>query len=366
MLPMEQRRPNIFIIFFFAVFLVLIATAFLFVKPFFHAFVWAIILSLVFFPLHQGATRLFRGHRTLSASLLTLIAVVVVIIPAFFMILKLVQQGVELYHQGVTYLQSDKLDHLIQNVTEKKYISEAREQLAAYGITLPSIREFLIGKLEFIGGFLLSQTKAIVLNVMAFLLNAFVTIVIFFFLLRDGQQFFTHLKELLPLKQDDKEYVFKTLYDTTRGVVLGISVSALVQGTTLFIGYLIIGIPNSLFWGLLTFIAAFIPIVGVGLTWLPLCVYAWINCGIGKAVFLLVYGYIFISIADNFIRPYLTSEKVKIHLLLLLISIFGGLHLFGILGIFLGPLIMATLLAFVKIYRREYVMDSPSANGTKK
>lgn len=361
---MEQRRPNIFIVFFFAVFLVLIFTAFLFVKPFFNAFVWAIILSLVFFPLHLMITSLFRGHRTLSASLLTLIAVVVVIIPTFFMILKLVQQGVELYHQGVTYLQSDKLDHLIQNVTEKKYIAQAREQLATYGITLPSIREFLVGKLEFLGGLLLSQTKAIVLNVMSFLLNAFCTIVIFFFLLRDGQQFFIRLKELLPLKQDDKEYVFKTLYDTTRGVVLGISVSALVQGTTLFIGYLITGIPNALFWGLLTFIAAFIPIVGVGLTWLPLCVYAWINIGIGKAVFLLVYGYIFICIADNFIRPYLTSEKVKIHILLLLISIFGGLHLFGILGIFLGPLVMATLLAFVKIYRREYV-QSPDSETKK-
>ncbi|HRZ87047.1 MAG TPA: AI-2E family transporter [bacterium] len=352
---MNGNRPHLFIVFFFAVFLVLIFTVFLFVKPFFDSFAWAVILSLVLFPLFQAVTRLFRGRRTVAAGLITLIALTLIIIPAFFMIMKLVQQSVGLYHQAAAYLQSDAIDRLFQQAATQKHVAQAKEQLAAYGITVPSIREFLVGRLDNVGTFLFDQTRTIVLHTASFLIGAFCTVMIFFFLLRDGELFFKTLKELLPLKQEDKEYVFRTLYDTTRGVVLGMSVSALVQGASLFAGYLIVGIPNCLFWGLVTFIAAFIPIVGVGITWLPLCVYAWINFGIGKALFLLVYGYIMVSIADNFIRPYLTSEKVKIHILLLIVSIFGGLHLFGIIGLFLGPLVMATLLAFIKIYRREYV-----------
>ncbi|MDP8263571.1 MAG: AI-2E family transporter [Candidatus Ancaeobacter aquaticus] len=351
------NRSNILNIFFFIILILLLVITFFMFKPFFNSVMWAIILTLVFFPVHKWLTKVLRGRNTLSALIMTLIALVIVIIPCFLFFLTLITQGIEFYSHASQYIRGPEFSDLIAAYQDQGKMQIIQDKLTPLGISIQNVRDFLLNSINIVGNFLFSQTKAMIINVFAFFVTVLFTIFTFFFLLRDGEKTFAELKEILPLKTEDKDYIFKTLYNTTRGVVLGMAASGILVGGALIIGYSIVGVPYAFFWGILSIILAFLPIIGPGLIYVPLSLYSMAYIGFGKGLFLLMYGLVWGNLVDYLIRPYFISETAKIPILLLFFAVLGGLHFFGIIGVFLGPLLIATLLSFIRIYRKEFVAE---------
>jgi predicted PurR-regulated permease PerM len=181
-----------------------------------------------------------------------------------------------------------------------------------------------------------------------------------YYMFVDGRSMFVALKDSLPLRDDHSERIFRHFNDVIYATIYGAIVLAVVQGLMATIGYFIFGVSSPVIFGLLTIIAAFIPFVGAAIVWFPVSVsmivtglLAGDNSGLGRGVGLAVFGVLFVSTIDNVLRPKIVGDRARIHPLVVLLGVFGGLALFGFVGIMIGPLLLTLFIAALKIYEQE-------------
>ena len=190
-------------------------------------------------------------------------------------------------------------------------------------------------------------------------LGAAIVVLSFYFFLVDGPKLLRFLENLSPMKHEKTEELFFTFQGSCRGVVLGLFASALAQGFLVFLFALFTGVPHALVWGIVTMVLSFVPLfgstpIGVGLT-----LYLF-STGHPVAGFFMGLGAIIVGLSDNVIRPWVMKGESEMHPLLALVSVFGALNLFGAAGIFLGPIIAAVFVSFLRIV----VLELKRENGT--
>lgn len=147
---------------------------------------------------------------------------------------------------------------------------------------------------------------------------------------------------------------------TVTAVVRSMFVTALVQGTLAGAGFAVAGLPVPILLALVTAINSFIPFLGAASVWFPASIWLILQEEYLKGIGLGLYGFLVISMIDNFIKPLLIGESTKIPVFLLFFTILGGLQVYGVLGIFLGPIILSLGMAFLTIYREIY-LSAPAA-----
>ena len=177
------------------------------------------------------------------------------------------------------------------------------------------------------------------------------------YLFQAGQGIFDRVKLLIPLAPNLKDKLIDEIRNVTSAVVYGQVMTAIVQGLLGGLGFLIFGIPNAIFWGFVMVIISFLPLVGSALVWLPAAVFLFLSGEKYQGVGLLLYCIIVVANIDNFVKPRLISGKSNIHPVTVLLGVFGGLKLFGFIGLFVGPLILALLTALLHFYEEEYLGD---------
>jgi len=161
-----------------------------------------------------------------------------------------------------------------------------------------------------------------------------------------------YIKSLLPFTKDVENKLFKLSKDITSSVIYGQIVIGIIQGLLLGLGLFLFNVPNALILTLLACLAGVFPIIGVAIIWIPVVIYLLIAGNTFPAFGVIIFGLISSSI-DNFIRPIIVSKRTHMPSSLILIGMIGGLFLFGILGLILGPLILAYLLIILEIYRNK-------------
>lgn len=168
------------------------------------------------------------------------------------------------------------------------------------------------------------------------------------------------LYELIPMDESHKRKILSRLDQTVRAVVKGMLVTAIVQGVLAGLAYLVLSVPFPMVLTALTIVLAPIPFGGTALIWGPVTLYLlWIG-SVGKALAMLVWGAGVVSTVDQFLRPWLIGQEVEIPVLLLVLSVLGGLALYGLLGLFAGPILISLFLTAVQIYREEYYQPPPA------
>jgi predicted PurR-regulated permease PerM len=200
----------------------------------------------------------------------------------------------------------------------------------------------------------------ILFSIPIFILDLFIILFVMFFLFRDGKIFVYKIERLLPLKDRFRQHVFKKLNDMTYAVIYGSIIIAIIQGTLGGIGFLVFGLPSPLLWGAVMTFAALIPYVGSSIIWLPASLILIFNgyfnletTLIVKGILFMLYGMFVIATIDNILKPKIIGDKAGLHPILVLLGVVGGLSLFGFIGIILGPIIFAMLVAFIDIYEEE-------------
>ena len=189
------------------------------------------------------------------------------------------------------------------------------------------------------------------------LILAFVIVILsMYFFLVDGSRFLKFLGNLSPLKQDRSKEIYGVFERTCRGVVLGLFLSALVQAIVISLLFLLTGLPNVAIAGFFALILAMVPVIGSSPIWIVAAIYLGANALWGSFAVMLVGG-IFVSTIDNVIRPWVMKGQAEMHPLLALVSVFGAVRLMGPTGIFLGPVIAAVFVSFLKIVSLELRRD---------
>ncbi|MFM8268578.1 MAG: AI-2E family transporter [Pseudomonadota bacterium] len=261
----------------------------------------------------------------------------------------------------VTQLRLLKEGQTVEDVAENPLI---RKIISLVGNMVPINREFLkeqsLAFLAFLVEKLSGLIAGFISSVPGLLVAGAVTILSTFFFLTDGSRFLRFLANLSPLKPEKSEELYHAFEKSCRGVVLGLFASALVQSVMMGLLFFITQLPNPVFIALLTLIAGMIPFVGAAPLWIGATFYLLgKNSPLGASIMIL--GGLGVSLADNVVRPWVMKENAQMHPFLALVSVFGAIHLLGPTGIFLGPIIAAVFVSFLKILivelRREHLLN---------
>ncbi len=351
-----MSRENLFAAFFFAVFVFLLYQLGLFLAPFFAPLVWAGILALTFYPLTFRLTELLRGRRALASTVLVLAVVAVVVFPAIYFGSLIVSQTTAAYARVQQMAANGELGRLVDGLRAsrpgllvERVIAPVRDKVqldpAALAVTATN----------FLSQEIAGQAAALARNVLLTLVDFTLMLVALFFFFRDGERMSDRVRELLPMQPMHKQVVFTRLYATLTAVVQGMILTAVAQGTLAGIGYwLIADLDFALFLAFLTGLASFLPLAGPALIWGGVAVYLVAVGETVRAVLMAIWGGALVSMVDTPIRTWVVGGRARLPTFLLLFALLGGIQVYGFLGVFLAPVILATLMAFTDIYREIY------------
>ncbi len=190
------------------------------------------------------------------------------------------------------------------------------------------------------------------------IINTFVILFLLYYMLYNYKDFDRGFKEVLPFKDENKQIVAEETKMMIQANAIGIPLLAILQGFFAYLGYLFFGVPNPLFYGILTGFASIIPLLGTMIVWVPLTIAQIIAGDYTNAFFIFLYGLIVIGGVDNVARFMLQKRLADIHPLITIFGVFVGIPMFGFWGVIFGPLIISSLILFFNMYRHEYIPGS--------
>jgi predicted PurR-regulated permease PerM len=279
-----------------------------------------------------------------------------IIIPSIILVAFLINQIITLYPLMIEKISKYKdLDLLLKEIpVVSKIYSILENTLSSLNIKV-DISDAMRGVVNEIVSFVIQQGKGIFVDVTLLVIGIVVMLVTIFFLFKDGESLYNRVYSIIPLSEKDKSFLISKSYRAIQGVVLGSVLTAIAQGILSFIGYFAIGLEMSYFWAFITFVAAFIPVGGASLIWVPIAIYTLLSKGFITAFLFALYGTFVISTIDNIIKPVVIGDRTDIHPMILVFAIIGGLNIFGFLGVFLAPIIMVMIDNMLLLFKEKYV-----------
>lgn len=359
-----MTRRQLFAVCFFAVLLVLLYQIAIIFRPFLLPVLWAAILTHVTFPLHVRLTAWLKGRETVSAALLTIGILAIVVAPVVFLTTLLIQEAGIAYDAINNWVQSGGVKRLPHAIALLPFGGYLQELIGRVVVSPGDLESFLLQSSKALSGFVVEQVTGFAKNAFLLAANFLVVIVTLFFFFKDGRRLLDGLYRIIPLEEAHKAKIFSRLDQTITAVVKGIVITAIVQGLLAGIAYAALGVPVPVFLMALTIVLAPLPFSGTALIWGPVALYLFWTGPMWKGIAMLAWGAGVVTTVDNVLKPLLIGQQAKLPVLFLFFSILGGLGAYGLIGLFLGPILLAILLTAVQIYREEYLSEQPSPSAS--
>ena len=286
------------------------------------------------------------GRPTLSASIILICVILFIMIPlsllVWFIIAKL---------QQVNWNTEDML------APARQVIDIVKDR---FGIDLISEKS-----ITFVAGKITSLGQSLINGIGDFFINIAAALIVLFFLLTGGRKMEAYFSSLIPMKNINKKETIDRVNLMVKSNAIGIPLIALLQGAIAWIGYSIFGVPNAFLAAMATGLCSMIPIVGTMIVWVPLSIYFMVLGLWGKAIGLLLFCAVFVSMSDNLFRFILQKKMADTHPLITLFGVVAGIPLFGFMGIIFGPLLVSLFLLFIDMFRKEYLTENePSTDAS--
>jgi len=316
--------------------------SFLIVRPFIVAILSAAVLAFVFYPLYKYFLNIFsksKFQEVFSAMLTSLIIILIVLVPVIVITIMLTKE----VREGYVYWQ--------RILASPNFNFDLPPEIVRRWGDISQYKELFTG----IAGSIIDWVQGVLKAIPNAFLNLFVTIFSTYYFLKHGEDLYKFFRNVLPLPEGKYEKIIARFDDLSRGVILGQVVVGAIQGVLAWIAFVIVAVPNPILWGFLTFIISIIPMLGAAIVWVPICLYLFIKGyyigSLWRAIFLLLYGTLVISTIDNILKPKIVGDRARIHPLVVLFGILGGIQLFGLPGVLIGPLVLTLFDVMIEIYK---------------
>ena len=315
--------------------------------PFINVLAWAAVLVVVFYPIHRRLVA--RTNRPATSAMIScLLVIFVILIPLSLVTLALVRefsgaaQGIQ--HQFNAILDPNSaIGRIAGRVTGWLGNFIDVEQLR----DPQSIQE----RVQQMAGSVAQRTLGLVGGALGVVVQIFFIIFTMYYLFRDGAKIVSALPDVLPLERTQSEEILTRTRDVISASVNGVLVIAAIQGALGALAFFALGVPSALVWGVVMTFLSLIPMAGAFIVWVPAAIFLAVTGHWVKAVLLVAWGALVIGTVDNFLRPKLVGERTKLHELFIFFSVLGGLQVFGVLGLVLGPVVLAVTLALLDVMR---------------
>lgn len=315
---------------------------------------WAAVLAVLFQPINRRYLSLVKGRSSLAAVLTTLTVVIVIIIPFGLLAAAVAQQALSLYRS----IAAGEIDlHAPIDFVERQ-LPMLNEMLAAYGIDVDTIRTTIEDAAMTASRYIATEALAFGRDALTFTIFFFVMLYVLFFFVRDGNRLLHGLIRALPLGDERERTLLEKFAEVSRATMKGTLVVAVVQGLIGGVTFGILGIDAAIFWGVAMGIFSLLPAIGPAIVWIPAAVILFAIGSIWKAVVIVLVGTLIIGLIDNLLRPILVGRDTKMPDYLVLLSTLGGIAVFGIAGVILGPMIAALFLVVWEMFAAEYAERS--------
>lgn len=328
----EKEIKRLLVIFFI---LALAVLAFLLVRPVILSIIAGLILAYIFYPLNKKILKLVREKNT-AAGITSTLVLIIIIVPTWFAAPAVIRQMFNFFRltQGI------QISEIIRNIfptASPEFISQVTLVFNNFTSKFTS--------------YVLNSVINFFLNLPTLLLHVTILAFVFFFTLRDAKRLKEFVSDISPLNKFQERKIVQQFADITNSIVYGQVIIGFIQGIIAGIGMLIFGVPNALILTILSVILGVIPVIGPAFVWIPITLIFLINGEYIPAIGFFTYNLLITSTIDNLLRPYIVSRKSDLSPVIVLIGMIGGLFIFGILGLILGPLILAYFLTVIKAYR---------------
>jgi predicted PurR-regulated permease PerM len=346
-----MKKEHLFLVFIF--FLILLAFYWLYqiLSPFLTSILWAILLAIVFYPLFRRLQRLLKKREVLCAMTMTVLVTFVIVLPFSLLAVSLANEVVGAYHWVEEVLQTGRLQAYLDQIKEIPFFQQLWDKLYRYGdISQAHLTDFLLKNLQQVSTFLFNQTSKIIKGLSTFVIGFFFTLLSLYYLFKDGARLFERLKDVIPLTFIERDLLINRFTDMVYATIYGGILIAIIQGLLGGIIFWILGFSSPILWGTAMSFLSFIPIGGTAFVWIPAVILLFIQGAFWKGIILLFLGIFVIGMADNFLRPRFISARTKIHPLFLFFAVLGGVQVFGLIGLVMGPLIATLSLTLIEIY----------------
>ena len=326
----------------------------LILRPFFGAILWALLLAFLLFPVNRRLRARLKGRKGAAALILTFAVILGIVLPAAILTVAFVGQGSDLLARLSTMADQYKIARPsdILHVPAVDHVLKAIQDRIP--VTTDQIQQGLVNGLRTVVQFLMTSGRSAFLGALGAMVSLALTLFLVYFFFRDGDDATRRVIRMIPLQEGRKKRLVDHIAAVTRAVVLGTLVTALAQGASIGIGFWISGLPSPVVFGVLAAVCALLPVGGTAFVWVPGALLLGAQGRWGWAIFLAVWGALIVGSADNVLRPLLISGRAQISTLAVFFGVLGGLAAFGMIGMFLGPVLIALALAVFRFAEEDF------------
>ncbi|HYN86056.1 MAG TPA: AI-2E family transporter [Pyrinomonadaceae bacterium] len=338
-----------------AVTLIALYLCWLMLQPFIEVLLWALVLVILFYPVHKRI-RARVNSPGWSALVSCLLVIVTILVPLTLVTLAVVKEMTGLAQNLQTNVEtlldpnSPTTGRLLRLIEPYVDIEQLRSQ------------EFIAERLRGLASAVAGRTLGFVGGVLGVVVETFFVIFTMYYLFRDGDRMRGALRGALPLEGARSSEIFQRTNEVIGASVYGVLVIAAIQGALGGMAFWALGLPSPLLWGVVMVLLSMIPMAGAFIVWVPAALYLLATGEWGKALALALWGTFAIGTVDNFLRPKLVGERTRLHELIIFFSVLGGLQVFGVIGLVLGPVIVAITLALLDFLRHAGPADPPEGD----
>lgn len=314
---------------------ILAILVFLFIRPIVISLAGGLILAYVFVPIYKRLTPIVK-NRSLSASIISILVVFILLFLVWLIIPPMAKQIFNIFTYSQTLDFHNAINSLFPGASQQ-FTTQVAAELTSFVSKIAS------------GVFnsLLSVLKEIPI----LLLHFGIVCIVFFFALRDHEELTQFLEGISPFGKTKEKILIQQFRGITDSVVYGQVIIGIVQGALAGLGFLLFGVDNALVLTILAIFFSIIPITGPFLVWIPAAIVLFANGPPGMAIGFLLYNLLIVSIIDNFLRTYIMAKRTDLHPAVIFVGMIGGTILFGIMGLIIGPLILAYFITFLRAYK---------------
>ena len=301
--------------------------------PYLSGFFGALILFVIFSPSYNFLVRHKIGKK-ISAIAVIILSLIVLILPLSIIITVMFNEAGQLVNSKEELMgYIDQLEYIFPGFHLGEFIKSQTPDVlgGAQGLLL-----------TFLKGFANS------------IINIFIMYFVLFFLFTGKEKIYNKALEVIPFNRRNSDLLINEFKEITNSTIFTSGLIAVIQGALITLAFLFFSLEGAFLWGFVAFLSSFLPFVGAALVWVPASLFALLQGNYFVAIGMLIWG-IFVSTIDNIIRPFIQNKIRPIHPLIIFIGVFVGLPLFGMLGIFIGPLLISYFLLTTDMFVKEYI-----------
>ncbi len=323
---------------FFFLLLLIVTLSFLgLIAGFLTPIFWALVLALIFLPLQQYLLKVIHNRPSLDAFLSTATIVIVVLIPVLLVGLAVAQEAASI----ASDLEKGNISLASSLVWLEQRIPLVSRLFDRFGIEVGQIQEWLSAGAVASGQWIAGNAVAIGQNTVRFFLQLFVMLYLLFFFIRDGGAILQRITQALPLDDSLARHLGGRFAAVARATLKGTFLIGAIQGLIGGIAFAVLGLRGAVLWGVVMALFSLIPAVGPAIVWLPAAIMLMASGSLLKGIILIVIGVVVIGLVDNLLRPMLVGRDAGLPDYIILLATLGGISMFGISGVLIGPIIAA-------------------------